>query len=101
MTTEKELRDLVQKNIENAKELVEDIRAREKKYSGLDLAELENSGLIINKGAWYFVPNMQKVPESFSVRISDIKQEKEGIYVKIKKNSPLTSTLKKFEKLGF
>jgi len=101
MTTKQELRDLVLKNVENTKELVEEIRKKEKVYSELNLDELENTGLIIKKGAWYFVPNMSKVPESFSVRVSEMKQEKEGIYVKIKKNSPLTSSLKKFEKLGY
>ena len=104
MASREELEKQRRKIIEGTKEIVLELRDHNEEYDSIDISKLEKDGIIVKKGAWYLVPNMNKVPEALKFLISEFKQDpkENGILVKItKKKNPFSKTLKKFEKLGF
>ena len=104
MTEYEDIDEQRTKIIEGTKEIVSQLRDRQKDYGDLDMAQLERDRVVIKKGAWYLVPDMNKVPDSFKFLIQEIKQDsrENGILVKISnKKDPFSKFIKQFEKLGF
>jgi len=50
----------------------------------VDFDELIAVGLLERKGAWYKVPNLNKLPEHARVKISDLKKDQNGLFVKFR-----------------
>lgn len=104
MVTQEELENQRKEIIEKTKDIVCQIRDHNEEFTKLDLEQLEKDGIIIKKGAWYLVPNMNNLPESLKFIISEYKEAPQnvGILVKINnKKNPFSKVLKQFEKLGF
>jgi len=51
----------------------------------IDLVDLEALGLVKKSGAWYLVPNIQALPESARVKITEMSAAAKGSKVKFRK----------------
>lgn len=72
----------------------------EKLAAPVDFGALEKDCLLEKVGAWYAVPNLDRLPEHARVKVSEIKSDKGRVLVKFKKASEFDRIAKKFRKLG-
>lgn len=64
------------------KEEVERMAALQKQP--IDPESLIHDGLLVEGGAWWAVPDMSKLPEHVSVKISEVKVEKGRTLIKLR-----------------
>ncbi|MDP2784212.1 MAG: hypothetical protein Q8O38_06400 [Sulfurimicrobium sp.] len=72
----------------------------EKLAAPIDFEALERDCLLEKVGAWYVVPNLDRLPDNARSKISGMKLERGRVLVKFKKVSEFDRIAKKFRKLG-
>lgn len=72
----------------------------EKLAAPIDFDALERGGFLEKVGAWYAVPDLDRLPGHARAKISEKKLEMGRIMVKFKKVSEFDRTARKFRKLG-
>jgi hypothetical protein len=65
----------------------------------LNLEGLEKAGVILKKGDWYAVRNLNDLPDSAKHRITATKKAKDGLRVKLMKDSTVKRLKKKLAKI--